>query len=246
MDTKISESEKNGINKIPGKIILFLTRNFDDKLIANEAKVSHSLSITNFFILGGADSSCLRNINNPEGLKSDNIGSFWDSFRDKFKKSNTVVHKNFDGNLRRLEINGSKTGIFFYHHWFDQQLSHKNTDIIKYFVKAILEDIKTCLNCKIIKEMHLIMHHGDFIDGDVGKLTPDEIKLHIKKIVENVTIYSFHHQRGYLVYDKVLNNIDIYKQLCDGVNNIYTIEDYVLSLFDPEVINNSFENLLNQ
>lgn len=249
MNTSIdSESVETDSGKVPDKIILFLTRNFDKGLIAYEAKTCPSQSIYDFFIKDGYTSDCLSNIYNPDGLKTDSITSFWETFRNKFNTSNAVLHPYFDGNLKRLEINNSKTGIFFYHHWFDQQFSPKNTDVVKFFVEAILEDIKTCFDCKKIPELHLIMHDGDFIDSEDEKknLTPEKIETYIKKIVSKVTIYSFHHQRNNRIYDKVLNNADLFIQLRKGANGTLTIEEYVLGLFDPEVINKSFENLLNQ
>ena len=148
---------------------------------------------------------------------------------------------------KKVEI---ETSVFFYHHWFDHQVTHINVEILFFFIHAILKQVNLVLNKNNKQEMfelHLIMHEGDFIYEPSGKkrISETEILRYLKKFeyYSTITIHRYHHDFGHPVWDRVLNDENLYKLLCE-TNINKSPEEYILDQFDPARIDHSFKNFL--
>jgi len=258
--------EKSCNENLSKPVILFLTRAFNVDLIAGLAdKLTDNGEIDDFFIGGTYNGeefrseflSALTEIDR-ENIDKSSIANFWISFKKKFEtQSQNKINENFDGKLRQLKLKQEnqeqviETNIFFFHHWFDHQVSPKSEAVVFRFIKSILNQIRLALNIEenqSIKDLRIIMHFGDFIyhlneEGKMERLIANDFIERLNDYAEKIEIYSFHHDSGYPIWDKVLNNRELYIELCKD-DNIDKAEEYILKQFDPQMINERFENFL--
>jgi hypothetical protein len=171
----------------------------------------------------------------------------WSIFLIQSKKMGYPI-TGFDGYLKRLKINNTDTNTFFFFHWFDKQIpldsdKNKRKNCIINYIESIVSDIRTCLSSPNLShiDLRIILHEGDYLNLE-HKNVEDDIK-ELLKAYKNVKIYSFRHEPNALIFDRVLNSRKIIEML-KGLNPGQIVEEYILSQFDPDIIDTKFAEKL--
>jgi hypothetical protein len=236
------------------KIILIQTRYFNQKVF--ESKICDELIsepiddlyeivfkklISNNKIGGGSEFFSPKTISNTK--------EFFIAIKEYYGSIiNKKIDESFNGYLYRLnpKLNQEtvkNVNVFFYHHWFDKQF--KDYDKLPTtYLNIIIEKIWHILN--LTKEdtfkLYLFLHAGDFDSKNEYKI------LSVKKSIilnnENTVIVKFHHSKGEFIWDLVLNNKNIDKELENAIKNGENIEDFILSKVLPEKIDNEFKSFI--
>ena len=231
-------------------VVIILTRYFDKSKIAGSSVELDEVERLNDLV------ECINkgvntNHNNIQfsfnGTKNTDLIS---SLRAHFKGTTGCdIDSSFHGKLRRFP----NSNIFFYHHWFDNQISHGNdNNRIKMYLRFIIEQIVVILNTEKIKngegtkidvldkfEFYLFLHEGDFLKNYKGEeVKIDSIPCFKKSnnLSNNLKyVGRFSHDNGYPVWERVLNNNGIIEKLENSNNKENDLLELILySKIDAE------------
>lgn len=233
-----------------GPVLLFLTRSFTTGLAALSQDVEN---VTNSYIQKFFDSVILNCVSKKyefQNIFFENGTFNWTKFI-KYSEEIKFPLNGFNGTIKQLITNGGPKNIFMFYHWFDKQINLNDTSklaCIRDYLMAIVRDIRKIIaqneESYKIRDFRLVLHEGDYLGIDPVKVQ-DIIWKNTRPLVDSIKFYSYHHESGNLIFDRILNNRELESELNEELKiKTNSIEEFLLSRFDLSLIDEEFEKKL--